>query len=193
MKSGWSIHSGTYFTFPEVNCEAADVLGPVDICLCYSICTSYSLEILLAYSQTAQIATFVWCRFWENKRVKLDYRPVHMNTLDDEVEVFPPKARVYWAIQTISVDTESTFRISMVGKNVIWCGWLLYLNILGLPLGFVHMADTCGSHVDFILTLLSTGMRYSEDHTINRGWNSSLANIWILRYCWLSRNFCSRK
>jgi len=33
--------------------------------------------------------------FWENKRVKLDYRPVHMNTLDDEVEVFPPKARVY--------------------------------------------------------------------------------------------------
>jgi hypothetical protein len=34
-------------------------------------------------------------RFWDNMRVKLDYRPVHMNTLDDEVEPFPPKARVY--------------------------------------------------------------------------------------------------
>jgi succinate dehydrogenase (ubiquinone) flavoprotein subunit len=33
--------------------------------------------------------------FWDDKRVKLDYRPVHMNTLDDEVEPFPPKARVY--------------------------------------------------------------------------------------------------
>ncbi|KAG0571993.1 hypothetical protein KC19_VG059900 [Ceratodon purpureus] len=33
--------------------------------------------------------------YWENNRVRLDYRPVHMNTLDDEVEVFPPKARVY--------------------------------------------------------------------------------------------------
>ena len=27
--------------------------------------------------------------------VKLDYRPVHMNTLTDEVEVIPPKVRVY--------------------------------------------------------------------------------------------------
>ncbi|XP_024367744.1 succinate dehydrogenase [ubiquinone] flavoprotein subunit, mitochondrial [Physcomitrium patens] len=33
--------------------------------------------------------------YWENDRVRLDYRPVHMNTLDDEVETFPPKARVY--------------------------------------------------------------------------------------------------
>ncbi|KAH9602224.1 hypothetical protein KSS87_000199 [Heliosperma pusillum] len=33
--------------------------------------------------------------YWENEKVKLDYRPVHMNTLDDEVETFPPKARVY--------------------------------------------------------------------------------------------------
>lgn len=31
------------------------------------------------------------CRYWENDRVRLDYRPVHMNTLDDEVEVFPPR------------------------------------------------------------------------------------------------------
>ena len=38
---------------------------------------------------------FGMCRYWENNRVRLDYRPVHMNTLDDEVEVFPPKARVY--------------------------------------------------------------------------------------------------
>ena len=28
-------------------------------------------------------------------KVDIDYRPVHMNTLTDEVEVFPPKARVY--------------------------------------------------------------------------------------------------
>jgi hypothetical protein len=34
-------------------------------------------------------------RYWENEKVRLAYRPVHMNTLDDEVESFPPKARVY--------------------------------------------------------------------------------------------------
>ncbi|EPS73346.1 hypothetical protein M569_01410, partial [Genlisea aurea] len=33
--------------------------------------------------------------FWENEKVRLDYRPVHLNTLDDEIEYFPPKARVY--------------------------------------------------------------------------------------------------
>ncbi|KOM45141.1 hypothetical protein LR48_Vigan06g044700 [Vigna angularis] len=33
--------------------------------------------------------------YWENEKVRLDYRPVHLNTLDDEVESFPPKARVY--------------------------------------------------------------------------------------------------
>nr|CAB3469223.1 unnamed protein product [Digitaria exilis] len=33
--------------------------------------------------------------YWENEKVRLAYRPVHMNTLDDEVESFPPKARVY--------------------------------------------------------------------------------------------------
>jgi succinate dehydrogenase / fumarate reductase flavoprotein subunit len=31
----------------------------------------------------------------EKGGVKLSYRPVHMNTLTDEVEVFPPKKRVY--------------------------------------------------------------------------------------------------
>lgn len=31
----------------------------------------------------------------EDGRVDIDYRPVHMNTLTNEVEVFPPKARVY--------------------------------------------------------------------------------------------------
>ena len=35
-------------------------------------------------------------RYWENEKVRLAYRPVHMNTLDDEIETFPPKARVYW-------------------------------------------------------------------------------------------------
>ncbi|KAM0846690.1 hypothetical protein ACQ4PT_055467 [Festuca glaucescens] len=33
--------------------------------------------------------------YWENEKVRLAYRPVHMNTLDDEIEAFPPKARVY--------------------------------------------------------------------------------------------------
>ncbi|KAF7812158.1 succinate dehydrogenase [ubiquinone] flavoprotein subunit 1, mitochondrial [Senna tora] len=33
--------------------------------------------------------------YWENEKVRLDYRPVHMNTLDDEMETIPPKARVY--------------------------------------------------------------------------------------------------
>jgi succinate dehydrogenase / fumarate reductase flavoprotein subunit len=34
---------------------------------------------------------------WLNEKgeVKLDYRPVHMYTLTDDVEVVPPKARVY--------------------------------------------------------------------------------------------------
>jgi len=31
----------------------------------------------------------------ESGKVNIDYRPVHMYTLDDEVEVVPPKARVY--------------------------------------------------------------------------------------------------
>ncbi len=33
--------------------------------------------------------------FDENGKVNFDYRPVHMYTLTDEVEVFPPKKRVY--------------------------------------------------------------------------------------------------
>jgi succinate dehydrogenase / fumarate reductase flavoprotein subunit len=31
----------------------------------------------------------------EKGKVKIDYRPVHMNTLTEEVEVFPPQKRVY--------------------------------------------------------------------------------------------------
>lgn len=31
----------------------------------------------------------------EKGKVKIDYRPVHMTTLSDDVEVFPPKERVY--------------------------------------------------------------------------------------------------
>jgi succinate dehydrogenase / fumarate reductase flavoprotein subunit len=31
----------------------------------------------------------------EKGRVALDYRPVHLNTLTDDVEAIPPKARVY--------------------------------------------------------------------------------------------------
>ncbi|RRT76527.1 hypothetical protein B296_00029916 [Ensete ventricosum] len=36
-----------------------------------------------------------WVSYWEKEKVRLAYRPVHMNTLDDEIESFPPKARVY--------------------------------------------------------------------------------------------------
>ncbi|WP_024890019.1 succinate dehydrogenase flavoprotein subunit [Luteimonas huabeiensis] len=35
------------------------------------------------------------CWVGENGETTIDYRPVHMYTLDDEVEVVPPKARVY--------------------------------------------------------------------------------------------------
>jgi succinate dehydrogenase / fumarate reductase flavoprotein subunit len=31
----------------------------------------------------------------ENNQVKIDYRPVHLYTLTDEVEVVAPKERVY--------------------------------------------------------------------------------------------------
>ncbi|GFY80388.1 succinate dehydrogenase 1-1 [Actinidia rufa] len=30
--------------------------------------------------------------YWENDKVRLDYRPVHMNTLDDEIESFPTQS-----------------------------------------------------------------------------------------------------
>ena len=30
-----------------------------------------------------------------DKNVKIDFRPVHMNTLDSDVDVIPPKKRVY--------------------------------------------------------------------------------------------------
>ena len=31
----------------------------------------------------------------EKQKVTIDYRPVHLYTLTDEIEAFPPKARVY--------------------------------------------------------------------------------------------------
>ncbi len=37
--------------------------------------------------------TVAWCD--EQGNVKLDYRPVHMNTLTNDVQSFPPKERVY--------------------------------------------------------------------------------------------------
>jgi succinate dehydrogenase / fumarate reductase, flavoprotein subunit len=37
--------------------------------------------------------TVIWVN--EDGSTKIDYRPVHMYTLTDEVQVFPPKARVY--------------------------------------------------------------------------------------------------
>ena len=37
--------------------------------------------------------TLAWCD--ENGNVRLNYRDVKMRTLTNEVQVFPPKARVY--------------------------------------------------------------------------------------------------
>jgi succinate dehydrogenase / fumarate reductase flavoprotein subunit len=36
--------------------------------------------------------TLAW---YQDGRVRIDYRPVHLVTLTDQVEVIPPKARVY--------------------------------------------------------------------------------------------------
>ena len=35
------------------------------------------------------------CWVDEESRVTIDYRPVHLYTLTDDVDVIPPKARVY--------------------------------------------------------------------------------------------------
>ena len=37
--------------------------------------------------------TAIWCN--ESGETRIDYRPVHMRTLSNEVDVIPPKARVY--------------------------------------------------------------------------------------------------
>ena len=37
--------------------------------------------------------SLAWCN--DNGEVTIDYRPVKMQTLTDEVQSFPPKARVY--------------------------------------------------------------------------------------------------
>ena len=37
--------------------------------------------------------TACWCD--EKGNVRIDYRPVHMNTLSNDVQSFPPKERVY--------------------------------------------------------------------------------------------------
>lgn len=60
---------------------------------------SLSLLVLLrrmnAPFHVSRILQHLSYRYWEDEKVRLEYRPVHMNTLDDEVETFPPKARVY--------------------------------------------------------------------------------------------------
>ncbi|GFZ18670.1 succinate dehydrogenase 1-2 [Actinidia rufa] len=57
-------------------------------------------------------------RYWENEKVRLDYRPVHMNTLDDEVEPFPPKACVYLGISTEALMAMAEYRLSNIDT---WC------------------------------------------------------------------------
>ncbi|KAK3011628.1 hypothetical protein RJ639_011130 [Escallonia herrerae] len=48
--------------------------------------------------------------YWEKEKekVRLDYRPVHMNTLDDEVESFPPKARALRFVKGIEYLSATT-------------------------------------------------------------------------------------
>ena len=43
--------------------------------------------------QTWMKHTVAWCD--DKGKVRIDYRPVHLNTLTNEVQSFPPKARVY--------------------------------------------------------------------------------------------------
>jgi succinate dehydrogenase / fumarate reductase flavoprotein subunit len=43
----------------------------------------------------AQWQKHTLCWVGGDGETRIDYRPVHMYTLDDEVEVVPPKARVY--------------------------------------------------------------------------------------------------
>ncbi|KAF7812174.1 Replication factor C subunit 3 [Senna tora] len=54
--------------------------------------------------------------YWENEKVRLDYRPVHMNTLDDEMETIPPKARVPEHLH-ISSELEDTRFIAKEGQS----------------------------------------------------------------------------
>ncbi|GJN10322.1 hypothetical protein PR202_ga28406 [Eleusine coracana subsp. coracana] len=61
----------------------------LDIVVFGRACANRVAEI----SKPGKLLSFTW--YWENEKVRLAYRPVHMNTLDDEVESFPPKARVY--------------------------------------------------------------------------------------------------
>ena len=63
----------------------------------FILCLSLPLS-LVYYNNLPSVAntrTFNLYRYWENEKVRLAYRPVHMYTLDDEVETIPPKARVY--------------------------------------------------------------------------------------------------
>lgn len=64
-------------------------------CLCFGL---KSHDLLIAFQYWFFSATdsyFLLLSYWEHGKIRLAYRPVHMNTLDDEIESFPPKARVY--------------------------------------------------------------------------------------------------
>lgn len=73
------------------------------------------------------ISFFLFHRYWENEKVRLAYRPVHMNTLDDEIEPFPPKARVYWDISLLLWIVIFEF-LSLGGSNKIFSIWIIFLS-----------------------------------------------------------------
>lgn len=76
--------------------------------LLWEICSSLFVEFhCIVYSKLNYVHFL--CRYWENEKVRLDYRPVHLNTLDDEIESFPPKARVYWDVCSVYNRADNLF------------------------------------------------------------------------------------
>ncbi|CAI9282580.1 unnamed protein product [Lactuca saligna] len=65
------------------------------LALLFLVALLFSVELLLIEFQKSisQVKLFSkFCIYRENEKVRLDYRSVHMNTLDEEVETFPHKA-----------------------------------------------------------------------------------------------------
>lgn len=67
------------------------------VCASHTCCQSLSGSTLPPYvicasRQMSQLDVVCACVFC---RVKIDYRPVHMKPLDDEMDFVPPKPRVY--------------------------------------------------------------------------------------------------
>ena len=88
--------------------------------------------------------------YWEDEKVRLEYRPVHMDTREDEIDTFPPKAGVYWFLfpQTskligiiISEEKEGTSRIHKGAFLVLWVlhfyTWMVVSNKMRKPVNLI--------------------------------------------------------